>query len=72
MLTTASELALLSLSDVSQMVKFVLNGDSLGEHEQLKRPFELANWNRSQVARILGVSEGTVRNWIKKCGITRP
>ncbi len=66
-----NELALASRGDLSQMLVLALNGGSPGECEVLRRLLESTGWNRSHTAWIMGVSEGTIRNRIKKYNITR-
>jgi DNA-binding NtrC family response regulator len=61
-----NELVLSSRGDLLRMLRLALNGQSPGEREMLRRLLELTGWNRSRTAWILGVSEGTVRNRIKK------
>jgi transcriptional regulator with GAF, ATPase, and Fis domain len=65
------ELVLKSHGSSSRMVDLVLNDDSMTECERLRRILEVTKWNRSRAAWMLGVSEGTVRNRIKKYGITK-
>ena len=53
------------------MVEIALKDGCLSECEQLRRVLELTNWNRSRAAWIFAVSEGTIRNRIKKHGLER-
>jgi DNA-binding NtrC family response regulator len=57
--------------DVSRMIELALETGPKSKHELLLELLELHNWNRREVARELGVSEGTIRAWIKKYGLTR-
>lgn len=57
---------LLSHGDLSRMIELAVAGEATSEPEQLLEVLERANWNRREAARILGVSEGTIRNRIKK------
>jgi transcriptional regulator with PAS, ATPase and Fis domain len=57
--------------DVSRMIELALETGSKPKRELLMELLELHNWNRREVARELGVSEGTIRAWIKKYGLTR-
>jgi two-component system NtrC family response regulator len=66
-----NELKFASHGNVHQMIRLALNGNSPGECETLRRLLELTGWNRSRAAWILGVSEGTIRNRIKKYNITK-
>jgi DNA-binding NtrC family response regulator/tetratricopeptide (TPR) repeat protein len=57
---------LLSHGDISQMIDLAVESEITSEPEQLLEVLERTNWNRREAARILGVSEGTIRNRIKK------
>jgi DNA-binding NtrC family response regulator/tetratricopeptide (TPR) repeat protein len=57
--------------DVSRMIELTLDSSSKSKPEFLLQLLEMHNWNRRRVARIMGVSEGTIRIWIKKFGLTR-
>jgi DNA-binding NtrC family response regulator len=57
--------------DVSRMIELTLDSSSKSKPELLLQLLEMYNWNRRRVARIMGVSEGTIRIWIKKFGLTR-
>ena len=46
-----------------------LRSDKMTERETLVRTLDETEWNRSAAARLLGVSEGTVRNRIRKYGL---
>jgi DNA-binding NtrC family response regulator len=57
--------------EVSRMIELALETGPKSKHELLLELLEIHNWNRREVARELGVSEGTIRAWIKKYGLTR-
>ena len=42
---------------------------SVLREDRLIEVLELTGWNRSKAASVLGVSEGTIRNRIKKYGL---
>jgi len=48
------------------MVQRALESEYKTESEKLLEVLNMTGWNRSKTAEIMGVSEGTVRNWIKK------
>ncbi len=58
-------LALIARGNIKLMADIAVRNNST-ECEQLLALLERTNWNRSQVAKILGLSEGTVRHRIKK------
>lgn len=60
---------LLSRGDIRKMCELAKTG-KLTEREMLVETLEETDWNRSATARILGISEGTVRNKIKKYNLT--
>jgi transcriptional regulator with AAA-type ATPase domain/tetratricopeptide (TPR) repeat protein len=55
--------------DLSRMIELALDSSSKSKPEFLLQLLEMHNWNRREVARELGVSEGTIRAWIKKLGL---
>jgi DNA-binding protein Fis len=57
--------------DIKKMIRLALDDGTLTERERLSRILELTNWNRSRTSWILSVSEGTIRNWIKRYDLTR-
>jgi transcriptional regulator with PAS, ATPase and Fis domain len=57
---------LLSHGDLSQMIDLAVESEPTAEPERLLEVLEQTNWNRREAARVLGVSEGTIRNRIKK------
>jgi transcriptional regulator of acetoin/glycerol metabolism len=57
--------------DINKMIHPMLLDDTLSERDLLSRVLESTNWNRSRTSWILDVSEGTIRNWIKKHGLTK-
>jgi len=58
-------LILMSGSDVGRMVEMAQESIQ-SERDRLLALLEKTHWNRTQVARILGISEGAVRHRIKK------
>ncbi|MCP4570364.1 MAG: tetratricopeptide repeat protein [FCB group bacterium] len=67
--TEVKRLALIGEGDLAQMViEASHNGES--DAETLRRLLDQFDWNRRDVARALGVSEGTVRNRIRKYKIS--
>ncbi|MBW1959402.1 MAG: sigma 54-interacting transcriptional regulator [Deltaproteobacteria bacterium] len=58
-------LYLLADGDIGRMSEMARNGHPT-EREMLLKTLQETNWNRLKAARILGVSEGTIRNHIKK------
>lgn len=52
--------------DMAQMARLALDGEYRTEMKKVLDILKLTGWNRTRTAEILGVSEGTVRNWIKK------
>ncbi|UCD94120.1 MAG: sigma 54-interacting transcriptional regulator [Candidatus Zixiibacteriota bacterium] len=61
-------LYLLGDGSIGGMVE-CLTSDKMTEREALIRVLEETEWNRSAAARHLGVSEGTIRNRIRKYGL---
>ncbi|MDD5427286.1 MAG: sigma 54-interacting transcriptional regulator [candidate division Zixibacteria bacterium] len=59
-------LQLAAKGDMAQMARLALDGEYRTEMEKVLDILKLTGWNRTRTAEILGVSEGTVRNWIKK------
>jgi transcriptional regulator with PAS, ATPase and Fis domain len=62
---------LLSHGDLSQMINLAVESELTSEPEQLLEVLERTNWNRREASRIMGVSEGTIRNRIKKYDLRR-
>jgi DNA-binding NtrC family response regulator len=60
-----------SKGNILNMVALALKDDFESEEDQLLEILEQTGWNRSEAARILGVSEGTVRIRIKKYGLKK-
>jgi len=60
-----------SEGDPERMVKLALNYEPESLRDELLIILRETNWNRREVARRLGVSETTVRNWIRKYDIPR-
>ena len=60
-----------SRGDVGKMIELAVTDGSLSERELLLRLLEFTNWNQSRTAWILDISERTIRNWIRKYGLTR-
>lgn len=58
------QLYVVSHGDVAQMVAHAVPGDS--ELERLRNALACTGWNRSEAARIMGCSEGTIRRRIKE------
>lgn len=58
-------LALMTKGDMTLMVEIALH-DTPSERDRLLQLLEQAGWNRREVARILGISEMTVRRRIRK------
>ena len=48
------------------MVQLALDSEYHTVVDKVLDVLKLTGWNRTRTAEILGVSEGTVRNWIKK------
>ncbi|MCK5127284.1 MAG: sigma 54-interacting transcriptional regulator [candidate division Zixibacteria bacterium] len=68
--TELSKLCALHQHDIVKIAEAAAN-DSLPESEQLLSLLEKHNWNRSKVARELGIGESTVRSKIKKHRLTQ-
>ncbi len=66
-----ARLALLAKADLSQLVA-TLTDVIPDERERLALLLEKTGWNRRETARILGVSDMTVRRWIKRLQIPEP
>ena len=62
---------LMSHGDLSRMIDLTLKSETTSEVEQLLEVLERSNWNRREAARVMGVSEGTIRNRIKKYNLQR-
>ncbi len=56
--------------DLGRMLAEILHSNE-PERERLYRILKKTDWNRSRAAEILGVSEGTVRNRIRKFDLSR-
>jgi len=65
-------LALTTQGDFDRMITAAAEFADLSDREQLLIALQRTGWNRTEAARLLGVSEGTIRNRIKKLGITTP
>jgi len=63
-------LVLLGKGDLVRMAE-IAHQNHASEQDQLLLLLNQTNWNRSQVAKILGIAEGTVRHRIKKYNLTR-
>ncbi len=55
--------------DFVAMIELAKEGLPKTEQEQLLDALLRTGWNRREAARLLGVSEGTIRRWVKKHGI---
>lgn len=62
-------LALMGQGDLVRMAEMAYQYHA-SEKDQLLVLLNRTNWNRSQVAKILGIAEGTVRHRIKKYNLT--
>jgi len=60
-----------SKKDMSKIPRLALASWDLSEPDKLLTILNSTNWNRYEAARIMGVSEGTIRARIKKYGLTR-
>jgi len=67
--TEINRLWFTSGGDLARMIELALEAGSKNEHERLKMVLRWTDWNRRETARLIGVSEGTVRNRIKKYGL---
>ncbi len=65
-----NRLVFTSKGDLNRMIAAASDGAALTEREQLQEALMQTGWNRTEAARILGVSEGTIRNRIKKYDLT--
>ena len=65
-----NELLIAAGGNLSKMVDLALDETLPSEKEQLEAVLKYTDWNRSRAAWILGVSEGTVRNRMKKHGVS--
>ncbi|MGP8321699.1 MAG: sigma 54-interacting transcriptional regulator [Methanosarcinaceae archaeon] len=52
--------------DFNKLIMLVQDSLQKPDRDELINILESTNWNRSQTAELLGVSEGTIRNWIRK------
>jgi transcriptional regulator with AAA-type ATPase domain len=52
--------------DLDMLIQSAAEGDHRSDREQLLLALRQTDWNRSETARRLGISEGTVRHRIKK------
>ncbi|MEW6413534.1 MAG: sigma 54-interacting transcriptional regulator [Candidatus Zixiibacteriota bacterium] len=57
--------------NLERMIDLALGDGSRSEIEKLTQVLEMTGWNRSRTASILGVSEGTIRNRLRKYGLSR-
>ena len=62
-------LALIARGNIKLMADIAVRDNST-ECEQLIALLERTNWNRAEVARLLGLSEGAIRHRIKKYDLT--
>ncbi len=58
--------------NLSRMVDILEKTGRFLEYEELVRALEESDWNKSKAARLLGVSEGTVRRRIEKYNLKQP
>ncbi|MBD3217354.1 MAG: tetratricopeptide repeat protein [candidate division Zixibacteria bacterium] len=56
----------LAHGDIEEMLEIVEQHVEQDSREMFMSTLEDTNWNRRETARRLGVSDGTVRNWIRK------
>jgi transcriptional regulator with AAA-type ATPase domain/Tfp pilus assembly protein PilF len=61
----------LSHHNLGKMIE-LMERETISERERLLRILEKTGWNRSETARILNISEGTVRNKIRRFRIQDP
>lgn len=66
-----ARLALLARADLSQLVATLIDVIP-DERERLALVLEKTDWNRRETARLLGVSDMTIRRWIRKFNIAEP
>ena len=57
--------------DLKKLLKLAEESRPMSERDELFTVLEQTNWNRRRAARILGVSEGTIRYRIKKLNLTK-
>jgi len=62
-------LALVCEKDLSRMAAFMASPEGDPDRNRLIQLLEETNWNRREVARRLGISEGKVRYQITKYGL---
>jgi transcriptional regulator with PAS, ATPase and Fis domain len=67
-----AHLWLVSRGNLSTMAALAKENAARCEQEQLWELLKAHNWNQREVARHLGLSEGTIRYRIKKYGLARP
>ncbi len=67
---TVNRLWLESKHDLSSMIVLALRDETDPKRGELFRVLERTGWNRSETARVLGVSEGAVRKRIRKYGLS--
>ena len=60
------KLLFMTKGDIDRMIESVLEDNSLLERDWLLRILDRTSWNRSKAARLLGVTEMTIRRRIKK------
>ncbi len=58
--------------DLVAMIELAEDALPKAERQQLLDALLRTNWNRRKAADLLGVSEGTIRRWIKKYGVPQP
>jgi DNA-binding NtrC family response regulator len=62
-------LALVCEKDLARMVSFIASPEGDTDRDRLAQLLEETGWNRREVARRLGISEGKVRYQIAKYGL---
>ncbi|KAA3633611.1 MAG: hypothetical protein DWP97_08720 [Calditrichaeota bacterium] len=65
-------LYLLSEKSIDQMLKIYAPIQNATHREKLADALEKTNWNRREAARLLNVSESSVRRWIEKYNLHEP
>ena len=66
-----NRLRLAAARDIHKAIALAFKRDCQSDREQLVAALRFTQWNRRMAARLLGVSEGTIRARIKKFGISR-
>ncbi|MFH2050515.1 MAG: sigma 54-interacting transcriptional regulator, partial [bacterium] len=54
---------------IDDMINSILYSDNGTDADILLRVLKHTDWNRSRTAELFNVSEGTIRNWIRKYGL---